>query len=215
MKIKQEIIIFMTLFVTIVSMGVFLPAVFSEHEGLAEAGYITAVPTSTPIQPWIGSHSTPSQTPVFQATLNCTYHIYYWIERPQTWPTQVVLGDVVYTREEILEIYQLGERDAASQVVSQLYIAFLNVLNGADMATVEGVIQDANNWLILNPPGSKLSEFNYRRGIELAELLEGYNLGWFGPGACMDTPPTPILRASFTSTPTPVITAPPAQTDRE
>jgi hypothetical protein len=119
---------------------------------------------------------------------NCTYPLEFWVERPTEWPEQVTAGEIVFSREEMVEIFLDTGEDPGLMVLKHLYTTFLNILHGADMSSVDEVILDANTWLSLNPPGSLLSEFNLRRGRELAALLEGYNNGVFGPGLCPDAP---------------------------
>jgi hypothetical protein len=116
-----------------------------------------------------------------------------------------MLGDTAYSREEILELYRSGDHDISTRLILQLTATFLNILSGAEIHVIEGTLVDANNWLATHPKGTSPSEFNRRRGFDLIALLEGYNNGIFGPGACADVPPTPDLTASampsHTSTP--------------
>lgn len=141
---------------------------------------------------------TRGTTPALAASVpenNCTYPLEFWRSKPTDWPEHVTVGEVTYSREEMREIFMVADEDPAIDLLKHLYTTFLNILHGADMTSVEEVILDANTWLSLNPPGSPLSEFNQRRGVELVSLLEGYNNGVFGPGACPDIPITEELLA--------------------
>lgn len=197
MRIGRQLLILFTLLIALVSLGLVLPPVLADH-GDPDISFKPSLPTPTPLQPLISLKKAPSPTPTAAPTSNCTYPSYFWKSLPESWPAQTVLGNHPYTREEMMALFAAEEDHASGRVIRQLYTVFLNVLNGADITTVESTILEADGWLALNPPGSGLSEFNRLRGLTLAALLENYNTGIFGPGLCPDAPP------DFEATETPV-----------
>jgi hypothetical protein len=208
MKLRKDLLVLAILLIAIISTGVFLPPLLVERKK-EDTGFATAVPTSTASLPLISFVRTPTGTPFPIESANCTYHSFYWKERPEVWPTEVVLGEMNYHREEIRLYFSTETNDLQAHLITQMYTAFLNILYGADISTIHEILIQADNWLALNPTGGGLSEFNLQRGRELAGLLEGYNLGIFGPGACLDAPPTPTAvptqtPPSRTNTPTEV-----------
>jgi hypothetical protein len=167
-----------------VGLGIPLLLVSNQEVETAFTAAGTRVSEQRPVQ-------TRQPTPALAASVpeeNCTYPLEFWRERPAAWPEHVTVGERNYSREDMIEIFRNPEDNLALDLLRHLYTTFLNVLHGADMLSVEEVILDANTWLTLNPPGSPLSEFNRRRGVELISLLEGYNNGIFGPGICPDAP---------------------------
>jgi hypothetical protein len=170
-------------------VSIAIPLLFMNDRGPDQAFTAAGTPQSdlSPLQ-------TRRITPALAASVpedNCTYPLEFWRERPTSWPEHVTVGERSYNRDEMIAIFRdLEADDLARRLLRNLYVTFLNILHGADMMSVEGVILDANDWLTLNPIGSPLSEFNQRRGAELVSLLEGYNNGIFGPGACPDIPLT-------------------------
>jgi hypothetical protein len=144
--------------------------------------------------------TTPSRLPVQMLELsedvpltgsdreNCTYPEGYWLEQISAWPERVTLGNRVYSSAEILAIFNANEDGTSLTLIRSMYVTMLNILHGAQNNAIISTLEDANEWLVDSPPGSSLSDFNRRRGNELASLLNGYNEGVFGPGLCPDAP---------------------------
>jgi hypothetical protein len=203
-------LILTALILAVVFTGLVLPALFTD--ALVEVGQITsprlAPGSPTPFQPF-----PVAQLPVHQAgdsnPTACTYHFYYWLDRPGDWPSEVLLGSLPYSRQHIQEIFRTEPDHPRSRLIFQMAAASLNILHGADFEIIQTILLDANSWLASNPPGASISEFNAQRGEDLATLLEGYNLGLYGPGACLDIPPTPDLTASAVPTATSTTTETP------
>jgi hypothetical protein len=212
MHVRRKLLIFVILFLTIVLVGIVFPAFYLESPQL-DTSFATSGPTTTPLQSHIFINRSISATPTTSTDANCTYHVYYWMERPEEWPTQVLLGDAAYSRDDILALYRSDSRDTSTNLILQLTAAFLNILSGAEMSVIEDTLVEANNWLTINPVGASLSEFNRSRGNALIALLEGYNIGLFGPGACAGLPPTPDLTAAAVFTNTPAPTQEPGQVE--
>jgi hypothetical protein len=204
--IKKELLVLLLLMIALVGIGFILPAVLTERR-TDEAAFATPVPTITPRPPLISAVKTSTPTPLPDEIQNCTYHKYYWEERILDWPAEVVMGERAYSREEMRDLFKYQPSDLHGWLLTQMYTAFLNILYGANIASVQQVLIEADSWLASNPPGSELSEFNRIRGRELASLVEAYNLGVYGPGACPNVPPTP------TQTPTRTPTAPESTAD--
>jgi hypothetical protein len=180
--------------IAITTIGFLVPSLFKNNQTIETGSSpvaVTAVPDQAPV-PILNITPIPSSG---RQENNCTYPLAYWEERPETWPGQVVIAETAYSREEMLQIFSLSETEPAYHLLKNLYTTFLNVLYGADITAVESTILDADAWLASNPPGSQLSELNRRMGNELAEILDGYNNGVFGPGICPDIPQTSRSRA--------------------
>jgi hypothetical protein len=185
---KRRLLIVIGSLIVIFSLGFGIPLLFlnnQEDQAFISAGSSARQSAS---EPGLIQTREVVSAPASVSEANCTYPLEYWIERPASWPENVMIGETSYSREEMLAIFKAEETEQAYVLLRGMYTAFLNVLHGADLTSVEEVILDANTWLSLNPPGSPLSEFNLRRGAELASLLEGFNNGVFGPGACPDAP---------------------------
>jgi hypothetical protein len=130
---------------------------------------------------------------------NCTYPVHFWQIKTESWPAQVALSGQIYTKETIRDLFNVEDPDPHSRLIKNIYTAFLNVLNGADVMVIETTLLNAQKWLEDNPPGSQLSEFNLRQGRDMTQTLIHYNNGDLGPGACPDAPeppePTPVPTA--------------------
>lgn len=128
-----------------------------------------------------------------QALTNCTYTLYYWQEHPETWPDTVSFGDVAMTKDQAQKWLTMENPDISGILFQQLFATLMNIKTGADAATIAQTIEEANNWLKANPPGSLISEFIQRRGLSLSRTLENFNNGRTGPQACANQPATPVL----------------------
>ena len=136
---------------------------------------------------------------------NCTYPHVYWQNQPDVWPAQVMLGGRIYTKEDMWAMYAAENPDLHTLLIQQIHTSFLNVLNGSEIQPVESTLGAAMKWLEDNPPGSQLSQLTGQQGRTALRVLELYNLGEVGPGACPDL--HEVLAAAATAT---EITAPPA-----
>jgi hypothetical protein len=135
---------------------------------------------------------------------NCTLTQGFWKNHEDAWPVEeLLLGNVTYTKAEVLEILGTPPRgDATYILVHQLIAAKLNVAAGADPAAVETGLADADAWLAEHPLGSKPRRGDRQAGLDLATQLDDYNNGVVGPGHCDATPlPSPSPRPSPTPDP--------------
>ena len=155
----------------------------------------------------------------------CTFSMDYWRDHPDVWPVEAItIGGVTSTKVEAITILEQAlQGDTTYILASQLITSALNLLNGADGGAIESTVVDANQWLKDHPLGSGLNEEDRQTGLALADILEGYNTGEIGPGACESevktfTPtvtatPTEVSRSISTMTPTPTETPTATPTD--
>jgi hypothetical protein len=145
----------------------------------------TATPTATP---------TPTGTPGV-----CVRGQGYWKNHPEAWPvTELQLGNVTYTQEELLSIlHQPVRGNGLVSLAHHLIAAKLNVANGADPSCIEQTIADADALigdLVVPPVGDG---YLAPRDVEaLKDMLEDYNEGRLCAPSCDQSPPP-------TATPTP------------
>jgi hypothetical protein len=147
--------------------------------------------------------SSPSLTPsAARVEMNCTYPISYWMEHPELYPIQIVIGSKVYLANDIREALTQSGQNPISQLQAQLVVAFLNISSGADQSLLEATIFQAYNWLVLHPDGNQLSGNDLEIGSRYYSMLEAYNLGLAGVPTCESG-----FLIAFTKTPTPSVTA--------
>ena len=127
---------------------------------------------------------------------NCTYHIYYWIDRSQQWPAMIELGGSTYDRKSTQSLFSKWKLDLSRALTAQFYTAVLNVLYGASQNEIDPYLVLTNDWLKQYSETSPETAADRDRGILLYNILEQYNLGRIGPGACEDQPPTPSYQAT-------------------
>lgn len=107
----------------------------------------------------------------------------YWMNHPEAWPVvTIVIGGVVYTREEAIAWMFTGGGDATLTMFRALVAAKLNVLSGTDPTCIEDVIAEADAWMATwGPVGSGVSRGGrnspWRTGEPLARELDRYNNG--------------------------------------
>ena len=156
--------------------------------------------------------SSPSFTSTAWVEKNCTYPVSYWIEHPELYPPQIVLGSKVYQANDIRALTG-GELDPTAQLQVQLVGAFLNFSSGADQDLIEATIFQAYGWLVLHPDGNQLSGSDLETSSRYYSLLEAYNLGLAGPPSCLEGS-TPAMTGTKTpsETPTLLLTDTPSQT---
>jgi hypothetical protein len=193
---KQKFITFSVLFGAVLLFALGLPFLLNNDEGFAQPAIVEFTPQSTSAgaRPASAEIKGVIENEVYVSSeeKNCTYPVYYWLEMPEKWPSEVVLSRQVYTRETLRELYMIAEPDQHTRLIQQMYTSFLNVLYGADIISIEDTLFNAAEWLEHNPPGSDLSEFNLRQGRDMTQVLEYFNNGEIGPGACPDAPPPPL-----------------------
>jgi hypothetical protein len=158
--------------------------------------------------------SSPSITPTTsRIEKNCTYPVSYWMEHPELYPPQMVLGSKVYQANDIHEALTGSDEDPTAQLQAQLVGAFLNISSGADQGLIETTIFQAYSWLVQHPDGSQVSESELETGSRYYNILEAYNLGLAGVAPCEEE--TTIIK-TYTATPSgvppTVATVTPSQT---
>ena len=195
MIIKHKYLTFAVLIGVTLLVGALLPLYFNAQRGLPEPGDVDQ-------NNQVSSPVTPQAPPVvadlddlqnrqdtiqsLAADSNCTYPSLYWQEQPAAWPAQVVLGGQVYSKEQIGLFYAAPQPDVQTRLIQQIHTTFMNVINGADILAIESALQDAVDWLEINPAGAELSDFTRQQGLYLIQTLLLYNTGDFGPGMCED-----------------------------
>ncbi|RPH75265.1 hypothetical protein EHM76_02050, partial [bacterium] len=149
--------------------------------------------------------------PILQdSSRNCTYTDYYWLQHPELWPAEMVINQQAISQQEGRELLESPSSDELTvSVLRSLYLAYLNIYNGADMASIVDTVQDSETWLAGTPDDAMLTNFRQQMGVTLAANLEAFNQGMLGPGLCPDQPgtPTPTGTAAPTEAVTPSPTA--------
>jgi len=138
----------------------------------------------------------PAET---QAQTGCTLTQGFWKNHPEAWPVEMLtVGGVGYMKADLIGLLATPPRGDATYIVAkQLIAAQLNVLNGADAASVgaDVVINEAEAWLIAVGLGSWPTGAQREVGIQLAEQLDAFNNGLSGIPHCDDViiepPPDP------------------------
>jgi hypothetical protein len=166
----------------------------------------TATPTATAT-----ATVTPTATPTATATVTptptpsgCVFGFGYWKNHPEAWPvTELQLGNVTYTQEQLLDIMHEPVRgNGLVSLAHHLITAKLNVANGADPSCIEQTIADADALigdLVVPPIGD-----GYLRPNEveaLKDTLEAYNEGELCAPSCDNSSPSPSPSSSPTPTP--------------
>jgi hypothetical protein len=213
---KQKYSTLAVLFAATVALGLFLPMFLDETpRDIQSPFYFTPRPTSTrfssPPSNIVDVFNEPRLVEIVERTdTNCTYPLHYWQDHPETWPAEIIIGQIQYTRDDMRAMFSVPDPEAQVVLIRQVYGAFLNILHGSNMAVIEPVIIDAVSWLESNPPGSNLSEFNRQQGMYMTGILAGYNNGEVGPGLCKGAPgsPTPTRTPTLTWTPPPPSSTP-------
>ncbi len=146
--------------------------------------------------PWgsLGLDS-PTSTLSLQVARNCTYPLPYWAAHPELFPAQVIIGGVPYGERELEALLGDDSQELAQELKSQLAVAFLNGLAGADQGALEATVFDAYGWLVRNPAGSAVTYEESQLGRQLLNNLLAYNLGLAGVESCAS-----ISGASLTAT---------------
>jgi hypothetical protein len=135
----------------------------------------TATPTPTP-------SATPTATPG-----GCVFGFGYWKNHPQAWPvTELQLGNVTYTQEQLLSIMHEPVRgNGLISLAHHLIATKLNVANGADPSCIQQTIADADALIgdLVVPPVGDGYLAPRDVGI-LKDTLEDYNEGHLCAPSC-------------------------------
>jgi hypothetical protein len=160
---------------------------------------VSAIPTNTADAPRVNE--------------NCASPVGYWINHPEVYPDQLVIGDKIYRAAE-LKTALSDQNDISALLQSQLISAYLNILMGSEQSYIQTTIFSAYAWLVAHPIGSQVEGGNLEEGKRLLNLLEAYNLGMTGVPACKSAAQYLATKASEEVekvTETPTIT--PSETD--
>ena len=147
--------------------------------------FVVLVWLITTYQPWdlLGLPG-PNTSPTEPVATNCTFPLVYWKAHPELYPSQIVIGGIVYKERELGALLSDDTQDTSQQLKAQLVVAFLNNRAGADQSPIETILFDAYGWLVQHPAGSQMTNGELEAGRQLYNLLETYNLGLAGVGPC-------------------------------
>jgi hypothetical protein len=123
-------------------------------------------------------------------TVNCTFTQGYWKNHSGNWPvTSLTLGNVTYSREDLIQILNTPVRgNGLIDLAHQLISVKLNVSQGADGSVLGTSIADADALignLVLIPPGNAFLSPSVTSAM--TDKLDKYNNGLTGPGHCGNT----------------------------
>ena len=164
----------------------------------------SATPTATAsVTPTATASATPSATATATATATaspsgCVRGQGFWKNHPDQWPvTQLQLGNVTYTQQQLLSIlHQPVRGNGLVLLAHQLIAAELNIAAGADASCIQQTIDQANALigdLVVPPVGS--GYLAPRDVSALADTLDQYNEGRLCAPSCDgDQSPTPRPR---------------------
>ena len=132
-----------------------------------------------------------------QASAVCVRGQGYWKNHPDQWPvTQLQLGNVPYSQEELLSIlHQPVHGNGLVLLAHQLIAAKLNIANGTDGSCIQQTIADADALigdLVVPPVGG-----GYLRPADaspIADVLDQYNEGALCAPSCDRESPMPRAR---------------------
>lgn len=177
-------------------------------QGLATRTVFSArTPTSGQI-----STATATETSTNPDTANCTYPLAYWHQNRDQIPAQVLVklsvdrlyeSCINYAQIEVCA--KLGETSSDPDVVlrQQFLVTIMNYLSGADPGAITDTINDASEWLRLNTNSASITSEQAETAQTYAGILQSYNEGEIGPGACA----VEIIPLTQGQTPTPSPTA--------
>ena len=176
----------------------------------------TATLTETlSITPTLALSATATRTPTGEPALeDCTSPLAFWVDYPDDWPAgQILIAGERVQRQDALDLLQLRDAsDVRLLLVQQLIVTHLNLLQGADPSDAAQAILAADAWLVAHPAGSDLDEGARSQAMALTELLQEYNNGETGPGACPEDRPSRTPTATRTPREEPWPTPPPEET---
>ena len=137
----------------------------------------------------IMAQTSSATTPIVPtATLdpNCTHSAIYWVYNLDSWPDQIIQGNLFYSSYEAQRLIQSTSVDVSGVLLIQYLAAYLSIAHGADPFEIEGVMVEAGKWLYEHPPGSVISDPDAQQAFLTAGILEDFNTGVIGPGRCPD-----------------------------
>jgi len=165
--------------------------------------------------PWnlLGFPSPSITATVALVEKSCTHPVSYWMEHPELYPPQMVIGGKVYEAKDLRGILADETQNLTQQIQAQLVGVFLNTLAGADQSSIEKTIFEAYGWLVQHPAGSKVLDGDVEAGARLFKVLEAYNDGLSGVALCAGLQvPTLVITSTPTETPTFLLTLTTSQT---
>jgi cell division septation protein DedD len=169
---------------------------------------VTPSPSPSPsVTPSPSPTATPSATPTPTPTpAGCVFGFGYWKNHPEAWPvTELQLGNVTYTQEQLLSIMHEPVRgNGLVSLAHHLISAKLNVANGADPSCIQQTIADADALigdLVVPPIGDGF--LSPRDVNALKDALEDYNEGNSCAPSCDNSSPTPSPNPRATPRPRP------------
>ena len=162
-----------------------------------------------------GEHNRDVILPDTSLQKNCTYTSHYWKEHPDSWLAHnIIIGRFSYLKSEALAFLEDESDDLSRRLMKQFLAAGLNSLNGADTSEVNSILVESSDWISANLLVAVLDEPAREQGFYLLSVLEDYNAGRIGPGACpgqaAGNSPTLSPTATPTSTLRPVFNRPAA-----
>jgi hypothetical protein len=166
----------------------------------------SATPSATPtVTPSATPTATPSATPTATPG-GCVFGQGYWKNHPETWPvTELQLGNVTYTQEQLLAILREPVRGNGLLILAKQEIAAkLNIANGADGSCIQQTLADADALigdLVIPPIGE--GYLRPRDVQPMAGILGDYNEGNLCAPSCDNSSPSPAPRARPTAFPRP------------
>lgn len=109
----------------------------------------------------------------------CSYTPGYWKNHPDAWPVDgLEVGCVEYTKEELLEIFDMPTRgDATVKLFHHLVAAKLNVLSGGP-DVIDDAIMAGDDFLCSYPLGSHPAPPLKYEANDIKDELVGYNEGY-------------------------------------
>ena len=99
----------------------------------------------------------------------------YWKNHRSKWPVDLLtIGGVLYDDAGLLSLLRYGGPDAASKLGRQLVATKFNLLSGSDPA-IQPVVDQADLFLAVYPPGSRPRGTAKREALALKNVLDDYN----------------------------------------
>ena len=112
------------------------------------------------------------------------------------------LAEVEYDQEAALAILLVNPQGDATYILAKQYItAQLNIASPADPTAIIDLLDRVKIWFNTHPIGSAPKNPDRKEGLELAAMLESYNLGQLVPGPCEVPTPTPTPTPTSTNFP--------------
>jgi hypothetical protein len=91
------------------------------------------------------------------------------------WPvSSLVIGGVSYNQSQLLTFLNYGGNDASTRLARHLTATMLNLAMGSDN-WIQGVVNQANAFLVTYPPGSKPRGAAAATANGLKDQLDKYN----------------------------------------